>query len=97
MARWYIIHSYSGFENKVREAILSEAERMGLNHPSEIWEKIVFPDQDRPEAWDTTMTVPMRYNRMALFRSYLWHNAGPSFGATPETGRLILPLFYIPA
>ena len=30
MARWYIIHAYSGFENKVREAILSEAERMGL-------------------------------------------------------------------
>ena len=30
MARWYIIHAYSGFENKVKEAILSEAERMGL-------------------------------------------------------------------
>jgi transcriptional antiterminator NusG len=30
MARWYIIHAYSGFENKVRDAILSEAERKGL-------------------------------------------------------------------
>jgi transcription termination/antitermination protein NusG len=30
MARWYIIHAYSGFENKVRDAILTEAERMGL-------------------------------------------------------------------
>ncbi|MFZ5749195.1 MAG: transcription termination/antitermination protein NusG [Pseudomonadota bacterium] len=30
MARWYIIHAYSGFENKVRDAILAEAERMGL-------------------------------------------------------------------
>ena len=30
MHRWYIIHAYSGFENKVRDAILSEAERMGL-------------------------------------------------------------------
>ncbi len=30
-ARWYIIHAYSGFENKVREAILSEAERLGLS------------------------------------------------------------------
>ena len=29
MHRWYIIHAYSGFENKVRDAILSEAERMG--------------------------------------------------------------------
>jgi transcriptional antiterminator NusG len=31
MARWYIIHAYSGFENKVREAILHEAERLGLS------------------------------------------------------------------
>jgi len=29
-ARWYIIHAYSGFENKVREAILHEADRLGL-------------------------------------------------------------------
>ena len=30
MARWYIIHAYSGFEGKVRDSILSEAQRMGL-------------------------------------------------------------------
>ena len=30
MARWYIIHAYSGFENKVRDSILAEAERIGL-------------------------------------------------------------------
>jgi transcriptional antiterminator NusG len=30
MSRWYIIHAYSGFENKVKEAIISEAERLGL-------------------------------------------------------------------
>ena len=30
MARWYIIHAYSGFEGKVRDSILSEATRMGL-------------------------------------------------------------------
>jgi transcription termination/antitermination protein NusG len=30
MARWYIIHAYSGFENKVRDSVLAEAERMGL-------------------------------------------------------------------
>jgi len=31
MARWYIIHAYSGFESKVRDSILSEAERKGLS------------------------------------------------------------------
>jgi transcriptional antiterminator NusG len=30
MSRWYIIHAYSGFENKVRESIQSEAKRLGL-------------------------------------------------------------------
>lgn len=30
MSRWYIIHAYSGFENKVREAIMADATRMGL-------------------------------------------------------------------
>ena len=30
MSRWYIIHAYSGFENKVRDAIMSDAKRLGL-------------------------------------------------------------------
>ena len=30
MSRWYIIHAYSGFENKVRDAIMAEAHRLGL-------------------------------------------------------------------
>ena len=40
MARWYIIHAYSGFENKVKESILSEAERMGL---SQLVEQVEVP------------------------------------------------------
>ena len=31
MSRWYIIHAYSGFENKVRDAIMAEAQRLGLS------------------------------------------------------------------
>ncbi len=30
MSRWYIIHAYSGFENKVRDSIHAEATRLGL-------------------------------------------------------------------
>src|SRR5205823_11098906 len=30
MSRWYIIHAYSGFENKVRDSIQSEAKRLQL-------------------------------------------------------------------
>jgi transcriptional antiterminator NusG len=42
MARWYIIHAYSGFESKVKEAILSEAERMGL---SQLVEAVEVPSE----------------------------------------------------
>ena len=42
MARWYIIHAYSGFENKVKEAILAEADRLGL---SEGVEEIEVPTE----------------------------------------------------
>ena len=40
MARWYIIHAYSGFESKVKESILAEAERMGL---SQLVEQVEVP------------------------------------------------------
>jgi transcriptional antiterminator NusG len=42
MARWYIIHAYSGFENKVRDSILSEAERKGL---SQLVEAVEVPTE----------------------------------------------------
>lgn len=42
MARWYIIHAYSGFESKVKEAILSEAERIGL---SQLVEDVQVPSE----------------------------------------------------
>lgn len=31
-ARWYVLHVYSGFENKVSEAIREKAEKQGLDH-----------------------------------------------------------------
>ena len=40
MSRWYIIHAYSGFENKVRDAIQSEANRNNRNQPQ--------PAKERP-------------------------------------------------
>ncbi|WP_420606131.1 transcription termination/antitermination protein NusG [Novosphingopyxis sp.] len=42
MQRWYIIHAYSGFENKVRDAIVAEAERLGL---SQLVEAVEVPTE----------------------------------------------------
>jgi len=47
MSRWYIIHTYSGFEGKVREALMAEATRMGLEH---FVESIEVPTETITEA-----------------------------------------------
>jgi len=47
VARWYIIHAYSGFEGKVRDAIMSEATRMGLE---QLVEAIEVPTETVTEA-----------------------------------------------
>ena len=60
MARWYIIHAYSGFENKVKEAILSEAERMGLE---QLVEQVEVPTE--------TVTEVKRGKKVQVERKFM--------------------------
>ena len=60
MARWYIIHAYSGFENKVRDAIISEAERLGL---SEAVEAVEVPTE--------TVTEVKRGKKVQVERKFM--------------------------
>jgi len=60
MARWYIIHAYSGFENKVREAILAEAERVGL---SQLVEEVEVPTE--------TVTEVKRGKKVQVERKFM--------------------------
>jgi transcriptional antiterminator NusG len=60
MARWYIIHAYSGFENKVRESILSDAERMGL---SQLVEAVEVPTE--------TITEVKRGKKVQVERKFM--------------------------
>lgn len=71
-----------------------EAEAAGFSSSRGCVKSILDADGARPDAWEGLMTIPMKFNRLAMFRGYLWHDAGHSFGATPETGRLILPFFF---
>lgn len=41
--RWYIVHAYSNFENKVAEAIKERAEQQGLSH---LFEQVLVPTED---------------------------------------------------
>ncbi|MDI1297503.1 MAG: transcription termination/antitermination protein NusG [bacterium] len=60
MARWYIIHAYSGFENKVKESILSEAERMGL---SQLVDQVEVPTE--------TVTEVKRGKKVQIERKFM--------------------------
>lgn len=60
MARWYIIHAYSGFENKVRDSIISEAERLGL---AEAVESVEVPTE--------TVTEVKRGKKVQVDRKFM--------------------------
>jgi transcriptional antiterminator NusG len=60
MARWYIIHAYSGFEGKVRDAIASEAKRLGLEP---LVEQIEVPTE--------TVTEARRGKKVAVERKFM--------------------------
>lgn len=55
---------------------------------------ILDADTNNDAAWEHTMRVPMRYNRLVLMRPWLWHTAGPGFGSSFEDGRLVMLFFY---
>ena len=60
MSRWYIIHAYSGFESKVKESILAEAERMGL---SQLVEQVEVPTE--------TVTEVKRGKKVQVERKFM--------------------------
>jgi len=66
----------------------------GLENFSEVGEKLLLAETNDPDKWEHVMTLPMRCNRLVLFRPWLYHNAGPGFGDSIDNGRLIYPLFY---
>lgn len=49
-----------------------------------------------PAKWEHLMTVPMRFNRAIFYRPWVWHSACEAFGDSPENGRLIQLLNFVP-
>jgi len=66
---------------------LSEAELRAYG-PATVGE-LLQQDGNDPDKWEHLMTVPMRFNRLILYRPWLWHSAGEAFGDSLQTGRLI--------
>ena len=60
-------------------------------------DEVVNRDTLKPARWERTFTAPMRFNRLILFSPWMFHNSGPGFGSTPETGRLVHLMFFAAA
>lgn len=72
----------------------SELRQQGFDNPLAVHSDLLLHDSNDETKWEELMTVPMRFNRLILFRPWLWHTAGISFGDRPENGRLVYLLFF---
>lgn len=44
--------------------------------------------------WVKTLSVPYKYNRLVLFRPWLFYSPGKSFGNSLESSRMVQTLFF---
>ena len=72
----------------------AEAAQMGLAGRDAVLRETIVQDGLRRSAWEKTMEIPMRYNRLVLLRPWFFHTAGPGFGKSLDGGRLIYVMFF---
>jgi len=88
-------HKATGTERATLEK--EDLSRLGVtdvNEGNRIFNDILSRDTHNDAAWERTMGVPMRFNRLVLLRPWLWHTAGPGFGDSRHNGRLIYLMFF---
>ena len=56
-ARWYVIHAYSGFENKVAESVREQADKKGLG---DLFEEVIVPTEEVTEMRRGTKVIANR-------------------------------------
>jgi hypothetical protein len=61
---------------------------------SQLWKDVIVPHTNDPTQWELTRHVEMKFNRLVLFRPWLWHMADDGFGDRVANGRLIYLLVY---
>lgn len=67
---------------------------LGYSSMNEVIKNLVYGDGFIDEKWEKYLTVPMIYNRMVLFRPWLWHSHSKNFGDTIDNSRLVQLFFY---
>ena len=85
-------HRSTGSEHAPTTA--ADLVRCNAKTAQEALDRILGRDSNDDTQWETTVTVPMQFNRLVLFRPLLWHSAGDGFGDSTANGRLV-QLFFL--
>jgi hypothetical protein len=75
----------------------AQARSHGYASSKQMIADILERDTMNDDAWEMTMRVPMRFNRLVLLRPWLWHTAGEAFGDSLVNGRLVYLMFFASA
>ncbi len=75
----------------------AELAATGYDNLDDLVGTVVNKDTTQPAKWERVMRVPIRFNRLLLFSPWQFHNSAPGFGTDPESGRLVMLLFFAKA
>jgi len=72
-----------------------EAELFGYSHYEELRQSIIYGDGLDLNKWDTYARVPPKFNRLILFRAWMYHSHHINFGPKdPAQSRLVQLFFF---
>jgi hypothetical protein len=73
-----------------------EAKIYGYSSEKEAWFTTVYGEGLDRTKWTRYLLSPMKYNRIVIFKSDLWHSHNYNFGNSLENGRLVQLFFFNP-
>jgi hypothetical protein len=86
------MHKKLGIEHCPRNP--EEAALLGYDTYHSIRENLIYGDGLDDTKWLKYLMVPMKFNRLVLFDSLLWHSHNANFGDKKENARLV-QLFFL--
>ena len=75
---------------------LEMARHYGYSSQKEAWWTTVYGEGLDRTKWTRYLLSPMKYNRIVIFRTDLWHSHNFNFGDSLENGRLVQLFFFNP-
>ena len=87
-------HNKTGMEYSPRTPEI--AKLWGHSDEKEAWWTTVYGEGLDRSKWTRYLLSPMKYNRLVVFRSDLWHSHSYNFGDCFENGRLVQLFFFNP-